>query len=203
MRKTIICLFPRDEGESLPHLEWKHWRMMCLEERSLRKTKRIKVQGAEAKGNTLAKWEEMPSFSFLKWKGEEHHNYMTVKFYTEGVENWDLICSHWQPPHPGLSMNCQQVSASRDTCTGKKCGQPTGTMESHKHDHRTGRFKFGAHLVLIELLPPFQSALQACSADALLGQGETRLMPKAMRLPKHLPSWGNDFLCGVRKKGSA
>lgn len=148
MRKTIICLFPRDEGESLPHLEWKHWRMMCLEERSLRKTKRIKVQGAEAKGNTLAKWEEMPSFSFLKWKGEEHHNYMTVKFYTEGVENWDLICSHWQPPHPGLSMNCQQVSASRDTCTGKKCGQPTGTMESYKHDHRTGRFKFGAHLVL-------------------------------------------------------
>ena len=44
----------------------------------------------------------------------------TVKFYTEGFENSDLICSHWQPPCLGLSLNCQQVSASRDTCTGKK-----------------------------------------------------------------------------------
>lgn len=99
--------------------------MMCLEERSLRKTRRIKVQGAEAKGNTLAKWGEMPSFSFLKQKGEEHHNHMTVKFYT-GVENSDLICSHWQPPCLGLSLNCQQVSVSHDTRTGRNVGNPQG-----------------------------------------------------------------------------
>lgn len=110
-----------------PSLTWNetHWRVMGLEERSLRKT-RIKVQGAEAKGNTLAKWGEMLSFSFSNKKGEEHHNHMAVKFYTEGVENSDLICSHWQPPCLGLSLNYQQASASRDTRTGRNAGNPQG-----------------------------------------------------------------------------
>lgn len=51
---------------------------------------------------------------------------MAVKFYTEGVENSDLICSHWQPPCLGLSLNYQQVSASRDTRTGRNAGNPQG-----------------------------------------------------------------------------
>ena len=85
-------------------------------------------------------------FLFSPTKGGRiPQNYMTVKLYTRGAENSDLLCSSWQPLCPGLSLDCQQASASQDTHTGKKCGQLTRIMESCRHDHRMERFNILEH----------------------------------------------------------
>lgn len=116
-----------------------HWRVMCLEERSLRKTRRIKVQGAEAKGNTLAKWGEMPSFSFLKQKrGRTSQAHDCEVLHRRCWElRFDLLALAASMPGTESELPasfCQPWYTHR-----QKCGQPTRTLESCKHDHRTGR----------------------------------------------------------------
>lgn len=157
-RKKITSLSPRVEGESLPHLEWKHTEEWCVwrKERRLRKQK---DKGAGSWGQREILWptEGKAMFLFSQTKGGRiPQNSMTVKLYTRGVENSDFICSSWQPLCLGLSLDCQQASACQDTHTGKKCGQLTRIMGSCKHDHRMERCNILEHTWFwIELFPPF------------------------------------------------